>query len=190
MFDREPEVPEERRIKLRIGVNYSIMSLRFVEDHDIFGDGVSLARSARYRYRRVQRASPDAPRHSRCAHRLVTASEPACRFKHLSRLGCGVGLGCYRALDAAAARCDEFQDARGFGVWHFRDHDEIASAYALKGETERAAAELAEARRLVREDRYSRIARLKTGYLGVPKIRALFEATYLVGLHKAGMPEE
>jgi hypothetical protein len=25
---------------------------------------------------------------------------------------------------------------------------------------------------------------------GVPKIRALFEATYFAGLHKAGMPEE
>jgi len=31
---------------------------------------------------------------------------------------------------------------------------------------------------------------LKTGYLGVPKIRALFEATLLVGLRKAGVPEE
>ena len=27
-------------------------------------------------------------------------------------------------------------------------------------------------------------------YLGVPKIRALYEATYFVGLRKAGMPEE
>jgi hypothetical protein len=27
-------------------------------------------------------------------------------------------------------------------------------------------------------------------YWGVPKIRALFEATYFVGLRKAGMPEE
>jgi hypothetical protein len=27
-------------------------------------------------------------------------------------------------------------------------------------------------------------------YVGVPKIRALFENTYLVGLRKAGMPEE
>ena len=26
--------------------------------------------------------------------------------------------------------------------------------------------------------------------LGVPKIRALFETTYLAGLRKAGMPEE
>jgi TolB-like protein/class 3 adenylate cyclase len=67
----------------------------------------------------------------------------------------------------------------------------LASAYALKGESERAAAELAEARRLVADDRYSSIARLQaTGYLGAPKIRALTEATFLAGLRKAGMPEE
>ena len=53
-----------------------------------------------------------------------------------------------------------------------------------------ANSELAEARRLVGDDQYSSIARLKTGYLGVPKIRALFEATFLVGLRKAGVPEE
>jgi adenylate cyclase len=69
-------------------------------------------------------------------------------------------------------------------------HAFLASAHALNGATERAAAELAEARRLVGNDQYSSIARLKAGYLGVPKIRALFEATYLVGLHKAGVPEE
>ena len=39
----------------------------------------------------------------------------------------------------------------------------LASAYALKGETERAAAELAEARRLSGEGSYSSIARLKAG---------------------------
>jgi TolB-like protein len=67
----------------------------------------------------------------------------------------------------------------------------LASAYALNGEIERAAAELAEARGLSREERYSSIARLKvTENLGVPKIRALFEATFFVGLRKAGMPEE
>ena len=47
-------------------------------------------------------------------------------------------------------------------------HACLASAYALKGETERAAAELAEARRLSGDDRYSSIARLKAvGYFGV-----------------------
>ena len=71
-------------------------------------------------------------------------------------------------------------------------HAELASAHGLKGESERAAIELAEARRLVADDRYSSIARLKAvvGYWGVPKIRALFEATYFAGLRKAGMPEE
>jgi hypothetical protein len=42
-----------------------------------------------------------------------------------------------------------------------------------------------------RDDRYSSIARLRAvGPFGGPKIRALFEATYFVGLRKAGMPEE
>jgi hypothetical protein len=56
---------------------------------------------------------------------------------------------------------------------------------------DRAAAELAEARKLSGDDRYSSIARLKAaGYWGVPKVRALFETTYFAGLRKAGMPEE
>jgi adenylate cyclase len=81
------------------------------------------------------------------------------------------------------------------GLWDV--HSGAASAYALKGETERASAELAEARRRKGDGRYSSIARLKAaGYFGVredsmvPKIRALFEATYFAGLRKAGMLEE
>ena len=67
----------------------------------------------------------------------------------------------------------------------------LASAYALKGETERAGAELAEARRLLGAGSFSSIAEVTAhGYWGVPKTRALFEATYLVGLRKAGLPEE
>jgi TolB-like protein/tetratricopeptide (TPR) repeat protein len=71
-------------------------------------------------------------------------------------------------------------------------HAYLASAYALKGETERAAAELAEARTLSRDGLFSSIARLKAdgGYFGVAKIRALFETTFFAGLRKAGMPEE
>jgi adenylate cyclase len=66
-----------------------------------------------------------------------------------------------------------------------------ASCYALGGEIERAAAELAEAQRLSSDNRYSSIARLKAvGYFGVPKIRALHETTYFAGLRSAGMPEE
>jgi adenylate cyclase len=78
--------------------------------------------------------------------------------------------------------------------WH---HAYLASAYGLKGEVERAATELAEARRLIGDDRYSSVARLRAigfggarDYWGAPKIRDLFERTYFVGLRKAGMPEE
>jgi TolB-like protein/class 3 adenylate cyclase/Flp pilus assembly protein TadD len=69
-------------------------------------------------------------------------------------------------------------------------HAFLASAYGLRGETEHAAAELAEARRLVGDNRFSSISRLSRGYYGVPKVRALYEATYFAGLRKAGMPEE
>jgi adenylate cyclase len=99
-----------------------------------------------------------------------------------------------------ASRTDEailwFERARssnpGAPFWH----GYLASAYGLKGETERAAAELAEARRSSGDGRFSSIARLTAvGYAGsrswgTPKVRSLFEATYFAGLRKAGMPEE
>ena len=69
----------------------------------------------------------------------------------------------------------------------------LASAYALRGDSERAAAELAEARRLAEGDLFSSIAQLKArpgAWWGAPKTRALFEATYFAGLRKAGMPEQ
>jgi tetratricopeptide (TPR) repeat protein len=75
-------------------------------------------------------------------------------------------------------------------------HAFLASAYALKGEIERAAAALAEARRLDTEGHYSSIARVRLrasqsqGRGARPEIRALFEATHYAGLRKAGMPEE
>ncbi len=70
-------------------------------------------------------------------------------------------------------------------------HNWLASAYALKGETDRAATELAEARKLLGKGSFSSIAQMKAiGNFGVPETRALFEATYLAGLRKAGMPEE
>jgi len=40
MADREPAVPEERRIEFRIGINLGDV---IVEEHDIFGDGVNVA---------------------------------------------------------------------------------------------------------------------------------------------------
>jgi adenylate cyclase len=89
-----------------------------------------------------------------------------------------------------------FEKARSAAPGQPFPHGYLAAAYALKGETERAAAELAEARSLIGDGRFSSIARLAAvGYAGnrswgVPKIRALFEATYFAGLRKAGVPEE
>jgi adenylate cyclase len=40
MLDREPGVPDEQRIRFRIGVNLGDV---IVEEHDIFGDGVNVA---------------------------------------------------------------------------------------------------------------------------------------------------
>ena len=95
------------------------------------------------------------------------------------------------------SRTDEaipwLEKARNSNPVHSQRHAHLASAYALRGETERAAAELAEARRLVIDDRYSSIARLKVeariASLGT-QMRVLFETTYFAGLRLAGMPEE
>jgi TolB-like protein/class 3 adenylate cyclase len=68
---------------------------------------------------------------------------------------------------------------------------DLASAYALNGDTELADAELAEARRLSRDGRYSSLARARAARnFGVPKVRALIEATYFAGLRLIGIPEE
>jgi TolB-like protein/class 3 adenylate cyclase/cytochrome c-type biogenesis protein CcmH/NrfG len=90
-----------------------------------------------------------------------------------------------------------YEKARNANPAHAAVRTFLASAYALEGRIERAALELAEARRLS-DGRYSSIARLKasgiswgsSGYWGISKMRALFETTYFVGLRKAGMPEE
>jgi hypothetical protein len=73
------------------------------------------------------------------------------------------------------------------------NHLHHAAAYALNGDFYRAALELAEARRLDAGTLYSSIADLTAfpgPWWGMPKIRALYEATYFAGLRKAGMPEE
>jgi adenylate cyclase len=93
------------------------------------------------------------------------------------------------------SRTDEaivwFENARSANPEHSSSHAYLASAYALQGEAERAAAELAETQTLANDDRYTSIAQLKAlGNFGVPKIHAFFEATYFAGLRKAGMPEE
>jgi tetratricopeptide (TPR) repeat protein len=65
----------------------------------------------------------------------------------------------------------------------------LGAAQALAGNTEGAAAELAEARRLG-DDRYSSIAGLKRAVAFGAKTQALAETTFFAGLRKAGMPEE
>ena len=70
-------------------------------------------------------------------------------------------------------------------------HYFLAAAYGLKGELDRAAAELAEAQRLTGSDRYSTIARCRAnGALNTQAVSDRFEGIFLAGLRKAGMPEE
>jgi TolB-like protein/tetratricopeptide (TPR) repeat protein len=67
----------------------------------------------------------------------------------------------------------------------------LGAAYALNGEPERAIKELAETYRLSGKVWVSTIADMKvSGYWGPPKIRALYESVYFVGLRKLGVPEE
>jgi tetratricopeptide (TPR) repeat protein len=84
------------------------------------------------------------------------------------------------------------EKARSANPAHQYPHRVLAAAYGLKGESERAAAELAEARRLSGDpDSLSSIVRLRAAnnFLA-PNIRALHETTWYVGLRNAAMPEE
>jgi TolB-like protein/Tfp pilus assembly protein PilF len=84
------------------------------------------------------------------------------------------------------------EKARGANPQYSFVHVFLASAYGLNGETKQAATELAEARRLSGNGSPSSIAREKATFLAAisPAIRPLFETTYVVGLRKAGLPEE
>jgi hypothetical protein len=124
---------------------------------------------------------------------------PAPRLRLLQSVAAGLEPSRYRS---GAERGDNLQRVRPrAGDRRIRHHDGypthiphvhgcLASAYALLGETERATAELAEARRLNPDDRYSSIARLKAAEHRGPAILPLLETTYYAGLRKAGMPEE
>jgi tetratricopeptide (TPR) repeat protein len=68
-------------------------------------------------------------------------------------------------------------------------HAFLAAAYGLDGDQERAAGELAEARKLQGEGSYSSIAQLNKGSFGLAN-HALREGTFFAGLRKAGVPEE
>jgi tetratricopeptide (TPR) repeat protein len=115
----------------------------------------------------------------------------------LSPRDSGIGLWYYRIglVHLLQSRINDvilwLERARNAGAGLPYIHACLASAYALKSEAKRGATELAEARKLSSDDRYSSILRLKSvGDFGVPKIRALYEATYFTGLRKAGVPEE
>jgi len=127
---------------------------------------------------------------------VIPLEEQAIR---LSPRDAGIG-GWYRQIGLVhlvQSRTNEavvwLEKARNAAPAHPNIRAHLASAYALAGDTERAAAELAEARRLSADDRYSSLARLRAvedfGAL-VPKVTTLLEATYFAGLRKAGMPEE
>jgi TolB-like protein len=85
------------------------------------------------------------------------------------------------------------EKARNHTSAHATMRAQLAAAYALIGKSERAVVELGEAHRLSTDGRFKSIAQVKAAgaYFGLaPKIRILYEATFLAGLRKAGMPEE
>jgi len=84
-----------------------------------------------------------------------------------------------------------YERARNATPLHPQFRTLLAAACALWGDRERAVAELAEARRLVSDDRYSSIARVRAiSSWGTAEVSALAEDTYFAGLRRAGMPEQ
>jgi TolB-like protein/class 3 adenylate cyclase/Flp pilus assembly protein TadD len=81
------------------------------------------------------------------------------------------------------------EQARGANPEYPFIHAFLAATYGLDGDKERAASELAEARKLQGEGSYSSIARLNKQSFGLSN-HALLEGTFFAGLRKAGMPEE
>ena len=117
----------------------------------------------------------------------------------LSPLDPQIGVWCFRIGQAhlVQSRIDEaivwFEKARSADPTLAFVRRWLATAYALKGDTERAAAEIAEARRLSGNGSASSITQAKASSaadFAAPAIRGLFETTYLAGLRKAGVPEE
>jgi TolB-like protein len=125
---------------------------------------------------------------------LIPAQEQAIRLSprdpqlglYYSRIGSGYLL--QSRLDEAIVWLEKARSAAP-ALAYIRSR--LSSAYALNGEIERGGVELAEACRLVGDDRYSSISRLRAvEALGAPEVRAMVEATYFAGLRKAGVPEK
>ena len=125
---------------------------------------------------------------------LIPAQEQAIR---LSPRDPQIGLFYSRVGSAhlLKSRTDEalawYERARSATPAHPQFRTFLAAGYALKGDTGRAAIELAEARRLVSDERYSSVAGIRavTSW-GVPSVCALAERTYFAGLRKAGLREK
>jgi adenylate cyclase len=84
-----------------------------------------------------------------------------------------------------------YERARNATPAHPQFRTFLAASYALTGNTARAATELAEAHRLVGDERYSSIASVRAiTFWGEPSVCALAESTYFAGLRKAGLPEK
>jgi tetratricopeptide (TPR) repeat protein len=103
-----------------------------------------------------------------------------------------LGIGVVQLLQA---RIDEaihwFEKARNASPTLPQVRTHLASAYALQGEAKAASAELDAAKKLRGHSFYCSIARLKSAaYFGVPRVHALYDATFFAGRRKAGMPEE
>ncbi|MGE0257263.1 MAG: tetratricopeptide repeat protein [Alphaproteobacteria bacterium] len=125
---------------------------------------------------------------------LVPAQESAIR---LSPRDPQIGL-FYSRIGSAhllQSRVDEaiawYERARNATPAHPEFRAFLAAACGLKGEVERAAAEFAEARKRVGDDRYASIARVRAVLSwGVPEVSALAESTFFAGLRRAGVPKE
>jgi TolB-like protein/Flp pilus assembly protein TadD len=125
---------------------------------------------------------------------LIPAQESAIR---LSPRDPQIGL-FYSRIGSAhllQSRVDEavawYERARNATPAHPEFRAFLAAACGLKGDVERAAAEFAEARKLVGDDRYASIARVRAVLSwGVREVSALAESTFFAGLRTAGVPEE
>jgi len=84
-----------------------------------------------------------------------------------------------------------YEKARNATPAHPQFRTFLAACYALLGDAGRASAELAQARRLVNDERYASLAGVRAiTCWGDPKICAMAEQTYFAGLSKAGLPGE